>query len=391
MKLINRILYLVLLLNIILEGSCPAQTIIQGAAQPDKYLPLLYGKKVGLVVNQTSRTGSLNLVDFLILKQIKVKKIFVPEHGFREDEEAGATISNSIDLKTSLPIISLYNDKKKPAPQDLADLDIVVYDIQDVGCRFFTYISTLYYVMEACGENKVPLLILDRPNPNGDYVDGPVLKPELKSFVGMLPIPVVYGCTIGELAQMINGERWLAGSVQCSLSIIPVKNYSHKDRYELPFQPSPNLPDSFAVRLYPSLCFFEAINVSIGRGTVFPFQVIGYPDSTFGNFRFTPHSIPGVCKNPPQENKVCYGIDLRKEKEIPRFTLRYFLELRSRFVKPELFWSSKRWIGLLSGDPDFYNQIESGWSESEIRNSWQPDLEKYRLMRKKYLLYPDFE
>lgn len=391
MRLINHYHYISILLALLWGTNCRAQTILPGALQPDNYLPLLQGKSVGLVVNQTSMVGDHHLIDFLISKQVNVKKILAPEHGLRGDAEAGENISNMVDAQSALPIISLYNDKKKPTAGDLAGLDILIFDIQDVGCRFFTYVSTLFEVMEACAENHLPLLILDRPNPNGDYIDGPVLKPEMKSFVGMIPVPVVYGCTIGELAQMINGEGWLTNRIRCRLTVIPVKNYSHNDRYILPVRPSPNLPDDRSVRLYPSLCFFEATNISIGRGTSFPFQVIGYPDSTFGCFSFTPHSISGVCKNPLQENKLCYGVDLRKEIDIPRFTLRYFISFRSRFNKPNLFWSSKRWIGLLSGDPGFYDQVEKGMSEPSIRETWQPDLLKYKAMRKNYLLYADFE
>jgi uncharacterized protein YbbC (DUF1343 family) len=370
---------------------CVGKIIIPGACQPEEYLPLLTGKNIGLVVNQTSMTDNGHLVDFLISKNIVVKKIFVPEHGFRGEVEAGETIANSTDQKSGIPLISLYGKNKKPSDESLSGLDILVFDIQDVGCRFFTYISTLHFVMEACAVNNILLLILDRPNPNGDYVDGPVLKPALKSFVGMHPIPVVYGCTIGELALMINGEGWLANGAKCNLKIVPVKNYSHSDVYELPVKPSPNLPNYKSVRLYPSLCFFEATNVSIGRGTAFPFQVIGFPDPSFGNFSFTPVSIPGVCKNPIHENKECFGIDLRDEKETTRFTLRYFIDFHKRFKSPGLFWNSEKWIGQLSGDPNFFGQINSRLTEAEIRKSWQPDLEKYRSMRKKYLLYPDFE
>jgi uncharacterized protein YbbC (DUF1343 family) len=383
--------YITVLFVLLFVLTCKGQQIVPGASQPDKFLPLLEGKSIGLVVNQTSMAGDIHLVDLLISKGERVEKIFVPEHGFRGETEAGEDISTTKDTKSGLPLISLYGDKKKPILQDLAGIDLLVFDIQDVGCRFFTYISTLYYVMEACSENGIPLIVLDRPNPNGDYIDGPVLKPEMKSFVGLLPVPVVYGCTIGELAQMINGEGWLAKKVKCNLTVIPVLNYTHSNLYELPVKPSPNLPNYRAVRLYPSLCLFEATRVSIGRGTLFPFQVIGYPDSSFGSFSFTPISIPGVSKSPLQENKVCYGIDLREEKEIPHFTLSYFIDFRSRFATPEQFWSSERWIGLLTGDPGFYKQIERGLSEKEIRRSWQPDLEKYKAMRKNYLLYPDFE
>lgn len=391
MKLLNFHLITFIVLFLTATVVCAGKTIMPGACQPDEYLPLLRGKNIGMVINQTSMIESTHLVDFLVSKNIRVKKILVPEHGFRGEAEAGETINNSVDPKSGIPIISLYGKNKKPSAENLAGLDMLVFDIQDVGCRFFTYISTLHYVMEACAENNVLLLILDRPNPNGDYVDGPVLKPEQKSFVGMHPIPVVYGCTIGELALMINGEGWLSNGAKCNLKIVPVKNYSHPDIYELPVKPSPNLPNYKSIRLYPSLCFFEATNVSIGRGTAFPFQVIGYPDSSLGNFSFTPISIKGVSKNPLHENKECFGFDLRDEIEIPKFTIRYFINFYHLIKKSEIFWNSEKWIEQLSGDPNFYTQINSGLTEAEIRKSWQPGLEKYRSMRKKYLLYPDFE
>jgi uncharacterized protein YbbC (DUF1343 family) len=379
-----------ILLFLSVSVVCNAKTILPGADQPQEYIPFLTGKNVGLVVNQTSVANNVHLVDFLISKGISVKKIFVPEHGFRGDAEAGENVSNSVDPKSGVPIISLYGKNKKPSEENMAGLDIIVFDIQDVGCRFFTYISTLHYVMEACAGKNITLLILDRPNPNGDYVDGPVLMPEMKSFVGLHPIPVVYGCTIGELALMINGEGWLTNGAKCNLKIVPVKNYTHSDIYELPVKPSPNLPNYRAVRLYPSLCFFEATNVSIGRGTTFPFQVIGYPDSTFGSFSFTPVSIPGMSKTPLHLNQKCYGVDLRNEKEIPHFTLQYYIGFFNRFKNHDQFWNSEKWIGQLSGDPNFFTQINSGLPETEIRKSWQPDLDKYRSIRKKYLLYPDF-
>lgn len=391
MKLFNFHFIIFIVLSLALNVESFGKTIMTGASQPDEYIPLLKGKNVGLVVNQTSMTDNVHLVDFLISRNIAINKIFVPEHGFRGEAEAGDTINNSVDPKSGIPIISLYGKNKKPSDENIAGLEIMVFDIQDVGCRFFTYISTLHYVMEACAGKNITLLILDRPNPNGDYIDGPVIKPELKSFVGLHPIPVVYGCTVGELARMINGEGWLANGAKCNLEIIPVKNYSHSDSYELPIKPSPNLPNHTSVRLYPSLCLFEATNVSIGRGTTLPFQVIGYPDRAFGSFSFTPISIKGVSKSPLQENKECFGVDLRNENNIPRFTLRYFISFFNRFNNPVEFWNSEKWIGQLTGDPNFYSQINNGFSEDEIRKRWQPDLDKYKIMRKKYLLYPDFE
>jgi len=373
------------------RGSVPSEKIIVGAEQFSEYLPDIKDFNVGLVVNQTSTVGETHLVDFLLKEGISVKKIFTPEHGFRGDVEAGDSINNSTDKKTGLPIISLYGKNKKPTKENLTSVDVLIFDIQDVGCRFFTYISTMHYVMEACAENNIPLIVLDRPNPNGDYVDGPVLKPELKSFVGMHPIPIVHGCTVGELALMINGEGWLEGKEKCKLKVVPVKNYKHSDRYELPVKPSPNLPNQASVRLYPSLCLFEATTISIGRGTEFPFQVVGFPDKRFGSFTFTPRSIKGVSAKPLHEGKACFGVDLRKEAFYQNFTLSYFIRFFNQFDNSDLFWSSKRWIDLLTGDPNFYDQICNKKSEVEIRKTWQPDLLKYKAMRKNYLLYPDFE
>jgi len=390
-------LYIILIILLIsstfncCRGSNTATKVVTGAEQLSEYLPDIENHKVGLIVNQTSIVGGSHLVDLLLSKGIQVKKIFTPEHGFRGDVEAGDSVNNSIDKKTGIPIISLYGKNKKPTKENLSGIDVIIFDIQDVGCRFFTYISTMHYAMEACAENNIQLIILDRPNPNGDYVDGPVLKPELKSFVGMHPIPIVHGCTVGELALMINGEGWLDGNLRCNLKVVPVKNYKHSDRYELPVKPSPNLPNQASIRLYPSLCLFEATTVSIGRGTEFPFQVVGFPNIRFGDFIFTPQSIKGVSAKPLHEGKQCFGVDLRKESFDQEFTLSYFIQFFNKFENPDSFWSSKRWIDLLSGDPNFYSQINEKRSESEIRQSWQADLLKYKTMRKKYLLYPDFE
>lgn len=390
-------LYIILIIILIssifnyCRGSNTTPKVITGAEQLSEYVPDIENRKVGLIVNQTSIVDGSHLVDLLLSKGIQVKKIFTPEHGFRGDVEAGDSVNNSIDKKTGIPIISLYGKNKKPTKENLSGIDVIIFDIQDVGCRFFTYISTMHYAMEACAENNIPLIILDRPNPNGDYVDGPVLKPELKSFVGMHPIPIVHGCTVGELALMINGEGWLDGNLRCKLKVVPVKNYKHSDRYELPVKPSPNLPNQVSIRLYPSLCLFEATTVSIGRGTEFPFQVIGFPNKRFGDFTFSPQSIKGVSAKPLHEGKQCFGVDLRDETKAPQFTLYNFINFFNQFENPDSFWSSKRWIDLLSGDPNFYSQINEKRSESEIRQSWQADLLKYKTMRKKYLLYLDFE
>ena len=376
-------------------GGCNARnnslSVIVGADQPESYLYQLMGKRVALMVNQTSTKGDQHLVDFLFNEKIDIQKIFAVEHGFRGQTANGEEFNDAIDPKTGIEIISLYGQKKKPSSDDLANIDVVVFDIQDVGCRFYTYISSLFYLMEACAENQISLIVLDRPNPNGNYVDGPVLDLKLQSFVGMLPIPVVHGCTVGELALMINGEGWLSNSLKCNLNVVSVKNYTHSDLYSLPIPPSPNLPNDTAIRLYPSLCFFEATNVSIGRGTKFPFQVIGFPGCTVGDFTFTPETIVRVSLNPLYEGETCTGIDLRTLNTVPQFTLKYFIQFANEFDDKSKFWKSKRWIDLLSGTPEFYEQINSDMKESEIRASWQPKLKAYKNMRKQYLLYPDFE
>jgi uncharacterized protein YbbC (DUF1343 family) len=268
---------------------------------------------------------------------------------------------------------------------------VVMFDMQDVGCRFYTYISSMHYLMESCAENNIPLVVLDRPNPNGDYADGPVLKPGFTSFVGLHPIPVVHGCTVGELALMINGEGWLEKGKQCQLTVVPVANYTHNTRYSLPIKPSPNLPNNLSVRLYPSLCFFEAANVSIGRGTEFPFQVIGYPGCHVQDIVFTPQPIEGVSSNPLFKGEECSGLDLRGLDEAPRFTLAFLIKFYQLIGNDEQFWKSKRWMNLLAGNDQLLKQISQGLSEEKIKESWQPELEQYKRMRKKYLLYPDFE
>ena len=379
----------IFLLTFSLHAS--AQQIKTGAEQTDRYLPLLKAKKIGLVVNHTSMVGEQHLLDFLLSKGVNVIRIFCPEHGFRGNADAGEEISDQRDSKTGLPIVSLYGDNKKPTVEQIADLDLLIFDVQDVGVRFYTYISTMHYVMEACAENGKQLLILDRPNPNGDYLAGPILKPEFKSFVGMHPIPVVHGCTIGELAQMINGEGWLKNQVKCDLTIIPVANYNHNMRYSLPVKPSPNLPNDQAIRLYPSLCFFEATSASIGRGTYFPFQVVGYPDQRFGDFQFTPKSIEGMSKNPKQLEKVCYGIDLRDKTGTSKFTLSYFLEFYHQFDDESVFLTRERWFNLLAGTDQLLKDIRAGKNLDEIEAGWKDELDAYRAIRKKYLLYPDFD
>lgn len=365
--------------------------IIVGAKQTQNYSHLLNNKKVGLMVNHTSMVDSMHLLDFLISKQVDVVKIFAVEHGFRGNAAAGEEFNNSIDPKTRLPIVSLYGKNKKPSAQQMSDIDIVIFDMQDVGCRFYTYISSLHYLMQACAENSKELIVLDRPNPNGDYVAGPVLDLKYQSFVGMHPIPVVHGCTVAEIALMINGEGWLGKNLHCNLTVIPVKNYTHLSKYEPPIKPSPNLPNYAAIRLYPSLCFFEAANISIGRGTSFPFQVIGYPGCTISEIEFTPQSLPGISNNPLFENQPCSGTDLRQISNIPHFTLEYFIAFYNLMNNKDRFWKSKRWIELLAGNDKLFNQINEKIPAEDIQASWQPQLNNYKQTRKKYLLYPDFE
>ena len=370
--------------------SCSGQTeVLPGAHQLDDYLPQLKGKHVGLIVNHTSLIGKTHLVDSLLKLNISIAKIFSPEHGFRGNEDAGALIDNGKDVKTGLSLVSLYGSSKKPKHEDLADIDILVFDLQDVGVRFFTYISTLYYVMEACAEHNIPLIVLDRPNPNGDYIAGPVLDMKLKSFVGIVPIPIVYGLSIGELAGMINGEGWLTNGMKCSLEVVPIKNWNHSINYELPVKPSPNLPNYQAVRLYPSLCIFEGTNASIGRGTYMPFQVIGYPDSTYGDFSFTPKSIKGMSSNPKHINKRCFGYDLRSVSP-PNFSLEYFYDFYRKANDKNAFLERSEWIELLIGDPNFIERLKEGFTEDDFNKTWAKQLNSYKTMRKKYLLYPDF-
>ncbi len=362
--------------------------LLTGAEQYKQYLPLLKNKKVGLVVNQTARVKTQHLVDFLLSHDVTICKVFAPEHGFRGDADAGEHIQNAKDVKTGLPIISLYGKNKRPTAEMLKNIDIMIFDIQDIGVRFYTYISTLHYVMDACAEYKIPLIILDRPNPNGSYVAGPVLDMKFRSFVGMHPIPVVHGLTIGELAKMINGEGWLSKHRVCELTVIPVSGWEHSQSYSLPVKPSPNLPNDLSIQLYPSLCFFEPTAISIGRGTYFPFQVIGYPDISQGKFSFMPKSIKGMSVNPKYSDKTCYGEDLRKLKKIPPFTLKYLIEFYRKNPDKENFFKQEKFFNLLSGNDILIKQIKQEIPEQEIIDSWQQDLDAYKHQRKKYLLYP---
>lgn len=365
--------------------------IIFGNSQFENYLPFLQNKKVALVVNHTAKINDKHLVDVLCEKGISIIKIFAPEHGFRGNSDRGQNIPDSIDEKSKIPIVSLYGKNHKPSAAQLQNVDVVLFDIQDVGVRFFTYISTMHYVMEACAENRKKLIILDRPNPLGDYVDGPVLKNEFRSFVGMHPIPIVHGLTIGELAKMINGEKWLKNKVQCDLEVVKMKNYSHKTQFFPDIKPSPNLVNAVSIRLYPSLCLFEGTNVSVGRGTEFPFQIIGFPDKKFGDFSFTPVSKKNMESKPLHQNKICYGIDLRDAALDSKFSLKYFLEFYRKSGWKEKFFAQKEFFNKLAGNSDLQKQIIEGKSESEIKESWKKDIEKYKILRKKYLLYEDFE
>ena len=358
-----------------------------GAERPELYMEMLLDKKVGVVANQTSILPSENihLVDYLLSEGIEIKKVFVPEHGLRGKADAGELVDNSKDIKTGLPIISLYGKNKKPTVKQLEDIDIIVFDLQDVGVRFFTYISTMHYVMEAVAENSLEILILDRPNPNGDYVDGPILKEKFKSFVGMHPIPIVHGLTVGELAGMINGELWLKNQIKANLSVIAVKNWDHSIPYHLPIKPSPNLPSELSIRLYPSTCLFEGTNISVGRGTLQPFEVYGYPDKRFGNFTFTPVSIDGMAKTPRYEDQTCYGVDLRNEPITSRFTLSYLIHAYQKSPNKISFFTS--YFNLLAGTDELKEMIKNEKSAIEIRNTWKNDLDDYKNLRKKYLIY----
>ncbi|MBT8232116.1 MAG: DUF1343 domain-containing protein [Saprospiraceae bacterium] len=358
-----------------------------GAELTGAYIELLDGKNVGVVVNQTSVIGTTHLVDSLISAGHNLVKIFSPEHGFRGEADAGEKVVDGIDSKSKLPIISLYGKNKKPTTAQLEGIDVLVFDIQDVGVRFYTYISTLHYVMEAAAENDIPLIVLDRPNPNIHYVDGPVLDLKFQSFVGMHQVPVVYGMTIGEYAQMINGEMWMKDNVQCELTIVPCRNYERGFRYTLPVKPSPNLPNSISILHYPSLCFFEGTTLSIGRGTEFPFQVIGHPELS-GPFKFTPVSTSGA-KYPKHENETCLGLDLRKVLPTKdRLDISYLLQFYKEAEKKGVpFFNDNNFFDLLAGTDELKNMIIEGASLKEIRASWQNDLEDFKKIRGRYLIY----
>ncbi|WP_330442498.1 exo-beta-N-acetylmuramidase NamZ family protein [Flavobacterium sp. C4GT6] len=359
-----------------------------GAENYSVYLPLLEGKNVGIVTNQTGtiinngETG--HVVDFLLEKKVSLKKIYAPEHGFRGTADAGEHIKDGKDTKTGLPIISLYGNNKKPKAEQLAGIDIILFDLQDVGARFYTYVSTLHYVMEACAENNIQLIVLDRPNPNGSIVDGPVLEKEYTSFVGMHPIPVLHGMTIGEYGKMINGEKWLKNGIQCNLTVIPCLNYNRDIEYHLPVKPSPNLPNDQSISLYPSLCFFEGTNVSVGRGTNKQFQVYGSPFLPKTKFSFTPSPNEGA-KDPMYNGKVCFGKDLTDVEKPKKLELKWLIEAYSKTEDKSKFFIS--FFTKLAGTKKLQEQIENGTSETEIRKSWEQGLNNFKQTRKKYLIY----
>lgn len=384
---------------ILFVGSIKAQTttfktdeeIVVGAKQFDKYAALLDSKRVAITGNHTSMVDSVHLVDWLLEKGVNVTKVFAPEHGFRGKADAGEKIDSGVDAKTGLPIVSLYGAHKKPSPDDLEGIDVMVFDIQDVGARFYTYISTMTYVMEACAELNIPVLVLDRPNPNGFYTDGPVLKEGFKSFVGMHPIPVVHGMTVGELAHMINSEKWLNDGVQCDLTVVACQDYLRTDIYVLPVKPSPNLPNMNAILLYPSLCFFEGTDFSVGRGTDHPFEIFGHPNMGVGSYMFVPKSTDGA-KHPKHEGVPCLGWDLSdfgggRIQEKQSLILDWIVNSYRDFQQKDKFFLSNGFFDKLAGTDQLRLQIISGMTANEIRASWQEDLAKFKMMREKYLIY----
>jgi len=388
---------LTILSVILLLGICSCapkkKGIITGAERTEHYLPQLEGKRVAVVANHTSLVDSVHLVDTLLSEGVRVQRIFSPEHGFRGDAGAGEGVKSYKDEKTGLPVVSLYGERKKPESEDLEDVDLVIFDIQDVGVRFYTYISTMHYVMEACAETNTDFMVLDRPNPNGFYVDGPMLDTRFRSFVGMHRIPIVHGMTIAELARMINQEGWLKDGMQCDYTWIACKNYTHDSLYELPVKPSPNLPNMRSIYLYPSLCLFEGTVMSVGRGTDFPFQVFGHPEMKNAEFVFTPRSIPGASMYPKYEGELCKGIDLRNYPldsllNEPRIRLKW-LKFAYENTPVDDFFTS--YFKKLSGNERLLNQIKNGTSVREIRGGWEAKREQFMEKREKYLIYEDFK
>jgi len=383
-----------LFLALILAFSLPAvaQEVKTGAESTEEYLPLLKGKRVAVLTNQTGIIGKSHLVDSLVSLKVNIVAILSPEHGFRGDADAGEHVSSSVDAKTGIPIKSLYEGNTgKPSSDLMKTIDVLVYDLQDVGVRFYTYLTTMARMMEACAENKVKMIVLDRPNPIGFYVDGPILDMKYKSGVGWLPIPTVHGMTLGELAMMINGEKWLTNGIQCNLTVIKCKNYTHATLYTLPVKPSPNLPDMRSIYLYPSTCYFEATPVSLGRGTNVPFQIYGHPNMKGYDFKFTPRSIPGA-KTPPQLNRECYGVDLSKKPSVEEINkaginLEYVIDAYNNLNLDDHFFRS--FFELLIGRDYVRKMIKDGKSAAEIKAMWADDVAKFKIQRKPYLLYPE--
>jgi uncharacterized protein YbbC (DUF1343 family) len=393
-KLIRFSTYLILLSQLLYSQNTVAvknyTSVIIGAQQFDIYIPKLKNKRVGIVTNITGLVGKTSIVDTLIKLKVNVKRIFGPEHGFRSDTDAGERVKSNKDDKTSLPVVSLYGANKKPTKEQLKDLDVLIYDIQDIGARFYTYISTMCYAMEACAENGKEFIVMDRPNPNGFYIDGPVLKDEFKSFLGMHNVPVVYGMTCGEYAQMVNSEGWLKNRVSCELTVIPLKNYDRNASYDLPVNPSPNIPNEKAVLLYPSLGLFEGTPVSLGRGTPFPFQVVGHPDYPQTSFSFTPKPSK-LSKEPKYLNQKCYGLDLREDPYLrahpKKINLSWLVSMYKNLKRDDFFEMN---FNYHSGNKELQQQLKDNVPEEEIRKSWQADIENFKITRSKYLLYPDF-
>ena len=378
----------ILLLLLIWIGTLWGEIIV-GADRDSKYLPLLKGKNVAMVVNHSSLAQGEHLVDKLLRKGVKISKIFAPEHGFRGNADAGEQIQSGKDRATGLPIVSLYGKHKKPTDADLHGVDIILFDIQDVGVRFYTYLSTLHYIMEAGAENGIPVVVLDRPNPNGARIDGEILNFNYQSFVGLHPVPILYGMTIGEYAQMINKEGWLTGNLEANLTVIPLKNYTHLTPYYLPVKPSPNLPNELAIYLYPSLALFEGTTFSAGRGTKMQFQVYGHPNYTKRDFSFKPISREGA-KYPKHQNRRCYGVDLRSTMINPYtgLDLSYLLDAYKHYPDKKTFFLKNGFFDKLAGSNHLRKQIEAGFTEQEIKASWKKNLDTFKEIRKNYLLYP---
>ena len=380
-----------ILIVVLLLSMVQVLAQVSGASNTGAYLGLLRNTRVAVVANQTSVIGNVHLVDTLLSSGIQVVKIFAPEHGFRGEAGNGDHVNDGTDKKTKLPIISLYGNHTRPTAEMLADVDVIVFDIQDVGVRFYTFLATMQEVMEAAVLSKKAVVVLDRPNPNGYYVDGPVMTDKkLYSFVGQLPIPIVHGCTLGELAEMISGEGWLSGGKSCELTVIPCSDYTHNSYFELPIKPSPNLPNITSIYAYPSLCWFEGTCISIGRGTDLPFQQFGFPNCKVGETTFTPKEIPGVSTNPPFENQLCKGAKVSFEKRPTQLNLSWLISMYSNYPNKDKFFTSANFFDKLAGTTQLRKQIIGGVGEDVIRLSWQNDLDAYKAIRKKYLLYTDF-